>query len=1604
MSSDYPSVGLRIDLGEINRGNQKLKETRDLYKEIGAAQDASSTKSKTQAAAQKGANEQVVSSTRERTKAAQQAMTAEERMAQASLRTALAAARVQTEASRTLVNMQRASTQQRLADLRAEESAQRMQIRATEAQSRAEARLAAQRRADARSGGFGDAGAVNIFTRAIHGLREALSSTRRLFFDIRTAVGIFLGGMVIGPVVQMADAMTALRARVAYFAEAATDVPYLMEAIYRTAQNSRAPLEALTTLYTRLAPMAERLGKSQMDILRTSGTIIKSFVIGGATEQESRASSQQLAQALASNRLGGDELRSLAENAPILLSQIAKSLNMNSGEFIKWAHQGKASAEVVIGAIDKAAATIDRMFKNFPLTIGQAITTVGNAFSYLVGRVNEATGASQNIAQIISGFGRFFESESTIKAVAGALNAVGKGILFVADAMKTLLSYAPAFATILGAVAVARLGAWVLGLKAVRDALLAFSASAAVAGTGTASLIAAQSMAGAMFVRLGTALRALLTPMNIIIAVLGAAAFAFNAVTNSIKIQERATETLKAAQERSADGFIRGIAYAESLGEKGTDLAKTLNILAAANMSADVTARLAAAGNDVAAQSAILRAEAEKEATARIYDRLAAEDADEAKKLRNSVNGIGGALARGWNMMVQGTVSGNGTFSDIPTDATGILGKQANAMSAASALDASAARNRAAAAAVRATPFRPTRPGSGTGIVQSTGAGSGDSLFKQFQTQRRQIDEQIAQAHAARAQIYAEMAASNAAMEQTIGLYSQGVPTSRAYAAALNEQAQAQLDVRLEQIRAETQAEKTAEVEKFGTALMQPKIDALIRARQATAVVADEQERLNRINERKASAKIEAGEMQAYAAALAGGADALRDYNRQIAINAELRARGGGSDTDAAAAVDQKRQNEAIVAEQERLNTRKESLRTAHMATRQAELETEAFRRANGFLDRGEATTRAMAENMARAQIAAERMVDEMNGLKRSVKDAVEQAFVESGKLDFRSLREGLGRAIRQAIYDKLIAKPVEIVVDAVVNVVTEGLEKVMQNILGEKGAIAKILQSFGQGYADALKTLGDKINEAVGKLPDSLGDKLSGFANTIGQIMASAQVGGQIGSIFGFKGTQNNQFQQNLNNAASAIGYAIGGPVGATIASIGAQVVGSFINSGTRPNAMSQIGYRNGRFGVTRTTSVDGGPQGEIAALGQQVATGLNALTTAFGLTGGFLANFSTNIGYVTGDRSFYGLGGRGFYGGQINPGQQDFGNPQANALRRGTDFSREQDAQAAVNRVIRDFITQAIQSGALNLSTAEKALIDSAEDLSAAAQQIMEIRATPGALALQLLGYTNPRGAALIQLRQQQVARRQQMQDLYDQGFLAQGSQDQVLSALEAQEIRATLLQFSDAVNGATASLEQLREAQDRIGEFARGLLTSNLSPLSPEARLNQTGSVFAAGLASARGGNYGALQTITDQAAAYLENAQQFFGSTEQYANIFTQVQQALAELADMTFADPLQSAIAEQTAALQAAIANGSVDIVEAIEELGGLVAGMGEAIANSNIEGAGQIAGAVGAANETASSLGGGFTNPITSVAQPRPLTRRERRFLRNHPGWAPPAA
>lgn len=241
-----------------------------------------------------------------------------------------------------------------------------------------------------------------------------LSTTQKSAIAINNALllGMGAGALVAagyaGSVIKTADAYTALRGKIAVYATDAANAAEVEERLYRVAEQARTSIDGVIALYSRLAPAFTDLGRTQEEAARFTELVSKALTAQGATTRETEAATLQLAQALASGVLRGDEFKSMMEASPGLMRQMAAGfetvggkIGVPTGALRAMAEEGELTADRVIAAIMRQSNVIETQFSKAPKTVAQAMTVMSDQFGRAIGKLMMDSGTQAGLADLL---------------------------------------------------------------------------------------------------------------------------------------------------------------------------------------------------------------------------------------------------------------------------------------------------------------------------------------------------------------------------------------------------------------------------------------------------------------------------------------------------------------------------------------------------------------------------------------------------------------------------------------------------------------------------------------------------------------------------------------------------------------------------------------------------------------------------------------------------------------------------------------------------------------------------------------------------------------------------------------------------------------------------------------------------------------------------------------------------------------------------------------------------------------------------------------------------------------------------------------------------
>lgn len=274
-----------------------------------------------------------------------------------------------------------------------------------------------------------DAG--NSQSNANQQLNNGANAFRNLTGGILGAVGAYLSLQQLSKLVEFSDAYANSTARIAMMNDGLQTTAELQGMIYDAAQRSYASYDDMAAMVTKLGNNAASAFSGAKEVVDFAELVQKQFSIAGTSAIEASNAALQLTQALGSGVLRGDELNSIFEQAPNIIQNIAKYLEVPIGQIRSMAKEGELTADIVKAAMFAASDDINNKFNSMPTTWSGIWTQMVNYAQ------NKAAGLAQRINAFFNGDTIQFFSMVATKAI----DAVVIGLNFLIMTLSGLANW-----------------------------------------------------------------------------------------------------------------------------------------------------------------------------------------------------------------------------------------------------------------------------------------------------------------------------------------------------------------------------------------------------------------------------------------------------------------------------------------------------------------------------------------------------------------------------------------------------------------------------------------------------------------------------------------------------------------------------------------------------------------------------------------------------------------------------------------------------------------------------------------------------------------------------------------------------------------------------------------------------------------------------------------------------------------------------------------------------------------------------------------------------------------------------------------------------------
>lgn len=190
-------------------------------------------------------------------------------------------------------------------------------------------------------GGRGGRGGGGWGGRSGRGPIDEMSSFRRVLLG----AGIVQGAQGFAG---MADTYTQLQMRLDGLTGSQEKSATTFARLREVARSTNTGLEDTTESYVRIRNATNEMNLSEEDSFKLMTNLNTMLATSGASTQEASSGMRQLTQAFASNKLAGDEFKSIAENMPNILKALQKATGKTEGQLRTMSEAGQINRKMLV--------------------------------------------------------------------------------------------------------------------------------------------------------------------------------------------------------------------------------------------------------------------------------------------------------------------------------------------------------------------------------------------------------------------------------------------------------------------------------------------------------------------------------------------------------------------------------------------------------------------------------------------------------------------------------------------------------------------------------------------------------------------------------------------------------------------------------------------------------------------------------------------------------------------------------------------------------------------------------------------------------------------------------------------------------------------------------------------------------------------------------------------------------------------------------------------------------------------------------------------------------------------------------------------------------
>ncbi len=250
--------------------------------------------------------------------------------------------------------------------------------------------------------------------------RRIEKSTNSATAAIKNLGALALAGFSVDAIIGMADGYTQMAARIRNATDSAQEYNLVQDRLLATANGTYRALSEAQEVYLSLSGGMKSLGKSTSDTLDVADSLSYAFVANAARADQAQSAMDALNKSMAKGKIDADAWISIVSAADNIIGDMAKQTGRTEEEVRKLGATGKISLNELLDTLQATTGKNKELADAMENSVADGFQKLSNSVTVYLGKLNESTGATGQIAGALGMLGDNIETVAESAMVLGA--------------------------------------------------------------------------------------------------------------------------------------------------------------------------------------------------------------------------------------------------------------------------------------------------------------------------------------------------------------------------------------------------------------------------------------------------------------------------------------------------------------------------------------------------------------------------------------------------------------------------------------------------------------------------------------------------------------------------------------------------------------------------------------------------------------------------------------------------------------------------------------------------------------------------------------------------------------------------------------------------------------------------------------------------------------------------------------------------------------------------------------------------------------------------------------------------------------------------------